>query len=183
MLRRVIDELLTAQSEVLKLSSPANRVKNVLTSWLKKEQCLIGLGESAYFEENKDLVALRPVKGEDRLSQFMRDHCGNWMKVRDQLTGRKSKLDADIFVQKQREANRRHEGIYYLPETRIAKAVGVVSVLMAGLLLVGAIVSLYFISRPLARLGLVAMWTILFAFSVSVLSTARRSEIFAATAA
>ena len=105
------------------------------------------------------------------------------MKVRDQLTGRKSKLDADIFVQKQHETNRRPEGIYYLPESRLAKAVGIVSVLMAGLLLVGAIISLYFISRPLTRLGLLAMWTILFAFSVSVLSTARRFEIFAATAA
>ena len=92
MLRRVIDELLTAQSEVLKLSSPADRVKNVLTHWLDQEQCLVGLGESAYFEDHKDLVALRPAKGEDRLSQFMRDHCGNWMKVRDQLTGHTFKI-------------------------------------------------------------------------------------------
>lgn len=92
MLRRVVDELLTTQSEVLKLSSPADRVRNVLTGWLEQEQCLVGLGESAYFEEHKDLVALRPAKGEDRLSQFMRDHCGNWMKVSDQLTGPKSKI-------------------------------------------------------------------------------------------
>ena len=87
LLRRVADELLTAQSEVLKLSSPADRVKNVLTAWLEQEQCLVGLGESAYLEEHKDLVALRPAKGEDRLSQFMRDYCGKWMKVSDQIIG------------------------------------------------------------------------------------------------
>ena len=92
MLRRVVDELLTAQSEVLKLSSPADRVKNVLTGWLEQEHCLIGLGDSAYFEEHKDLVALRPAKGEDRLSQLMRDHCGKWMKVSDQLTGLENKM-------------------------------------------------------------------------------------------
>ena len=92
MLRRVVDELLTAQSEVLKLPSPADRVKNVLTGWLYQEQCLVGLGERAYFEENKDLVALRPAKGEDRLSQFMRDHCSKWMKVSDELTGSKSTI-------------------------------------------------------------------------------------------
>ena len=92
-------------------------------------------------------------------------------------------MDADTFAQKRRVSNRRQEGIYYLPESRIARAVVVVSVLMAGLLLIGAIISLYFITRPLTRLGLVAMWTILFAFSVNVLSTARRSEMFAATAA
>ena len=82
-LKQIINELLTAQSEVLKLSSPADRVKPVLISWLEQEQCLIGLGESAYFEKHRDLVALRPAKGEDRLSQFIRDHCGNWMKVRN----------------------------------------------------------------------------------------------------
>ena len=44
----------------------------------------MGLGEQAYFEEHKDLVALRPAKGEDRLSQFLRDHCSHWMKVFEQ---------------------------------------------------------------------------------------------------
>ena len=92
MLKRVVDELLTAQSEVLKLSSPADRVKEVLTGWLEQEQCLVGLGESAYFEEHRDLVALRPAKGEDRLSQFMRDYCGKWMKASDQPIGPNSKI-------------------------------------------------------------------------------------------
>ena len=54
---------------------------------------------------------------------------------------------------------------------------------MAGVLLVGAIISLYFVTGPEVRLGLLTMWTVLFAFSVSVLSTASRSELFAATAA
>ena len=42
------------------------------------------LGKQAYLEEHKDLVALRPAKGEDRLSQFLRDHCSHWMKVLEQ---------------------------------------------------------------------------------------------------
>ena len=75
------DELLSAQSDVLKFSSPPVRVKNALTGWLDNAQCFVGLGEQAYFEEHKDLVALRPAKGEDRLSQFLRDHCSHWMKV------------------------------------------------------------------------------------------------------
>ena len=75
------DELLSAQSEVLKFSSPPDRVKNALIGWLHNEQCFVGLGEKAYFDEHKDLVALRPAKGEDRLSQFLRDHCSHWMKV------------------------------------------------------------------------------------------------------
>ena len=69
--------------------------------------------------------------------------------------------------------------IYYLPESRIVKAFGIVSVLVPGVLLVGAIISLYSISRPSARLGLITMWKLLFALSVSMLSTASRFEIFA----
>ena len=76
-----LDELLSAQSGVLKFSSPPVRVKNALTGWLDNAQCFVGLGEQAYFEEHNDLVALRPAKGEDRLSQFLRDHCSHWMKV------------------------------------------------------------------------------------------------------
>ena len=76
-----LDELLSAQSGVLKFSSPPDRVKNALAGWLDKAQCLVGLGEQAYVEDHKDLVALRPAKGEDRLSQFLRDHCSHWMKV------------------------------------------------------------------------------------------------------
>ena len=72
------DDLLTAQSEVLRLPSPATRVKNVVHAYLKHERCLQGLGERAFFDDPSDFVALRPAKGEDRLSQFLRDHC-NWM--------------------------------------------------------------------------------------------------------
>lgn len=43
--------------------------------------------------------------------------------------------------------------------------------------------SLYFITNPGWRLGLVAFWTSLFSLAVSVLSTARRAEIFGAGAA
>ena len=80
-----VDELLSAQSDVLNFSSPPVRVKNALTGWLNNEHCFVGLGGQAYFEEHKDLVALRPAKGEDRLSQFLRDHCSHWMKVTKQF--------------------------------------------------------------------------------------------------
>ena len=74
-----------------------------------------------------------------------------------------------------------------------------ISVVMAAILLIGAIVSLYFcklrkfrarielivnvVHNPHVRLGLLAFWTVLFSLSVSILSTAKRSEIFASTAA
>jgi len=84
-LRWIVDDLLNAQSEVLKLSSPADRVKDVLFEWFDKENCLVGLGKEAYFEDHKDLVALRPAKGQDRLSQFLRNHCSRWFQVSNLL--------------------------------------------------------------------------------------------------
>jgi hypothetical protein len=49
--------------------------------------------------------------------------------------------------------------------------------------LIGAIVNLYLVTRPSAKLGLVAMYTVLFASSVAICTNARREEVFAATAA
>lgn len=175
------DDLLTAQSQVLTLPSPADRVKNVIHAYLKHEQCLHGLGKRVFFEDESDFVALRPAQGEDRLSQFLTDHC-NWM----------FEVSAPTYIvmfsltlsQKKRDPSRQPwDGVRYGPETRIAKAVGFISVVVAAILLIGAIMSLYFIKNPGWRLGLVAFWTSLFSLSVSILSTARRAEVFGAGAA
>ena len=143
-----------------------------------------GLGKRAFFDDPSDFVALRPAKGEDRLSQFLRDHC-NWM---FEVSAR-AKTIAPIQKrltpsQKKRDPSRQPwDGVRYGPESRIAKAVGFISVVVAAILLIGAIMSLYFITNPGWRLGLVAFWTSLFSLAVSILSTARRAEIFGAGAA
>jgi hypothetical protein len=46
-----------------------------------------------------------------------------------------------------------------------------------------AIISLCSVSNPKAKLGLVAVYTLLFAVSVTVLTNARRAEVSAVTAA
>ena len=51
---------------------------------------------------------------------------------------------------------------------------------LAALLLIGAIVILYKVRDPDWRLGLIAMFTCLFAGSVGVLTNARRAVLFAA---
>jgi len=57
------------------------------------------------------------------------------------------------------------------------------SVLIAAVLLIGAIVSLYFTHSPGWRLALTALFTMAFAAGVGLLTNARRAELFAATAA
>lgn len=73
--------------------------------------------------------------------------------------------------------------MYYFTESWISTFVSIFSILLSALLLIGAILSLYFISSPNARLGMIAGFTTLFAASIGALTSARRSEIFGATAA
>lgn len=54
---------------------------------------------------------------------------------------------------------------------------------LAAILLIGAILSLHIVTSSKTKLGLVAMYTLLFALSVALLTNARRAEVFAATAA
>lgn len=42
---------------------------------------LVGL-DLDLFDDHGDLAALGPSTGEDRLSAFLRDHCGRFFKVR-----------------------------------------------------------------------------------------------------
>jgi hypothetical protein len=53
---------------------------------------------------------------------------------------------------------------------------------LAAVLLIGAIVHLYFVTDPKVKLSLVATYTLLFASSIVLCTNARRAEIFAATA-
>jgi hypothetical protein len=62
-------------------------------------------------------------------------------------------------------------------------AVSIISVIIAAILLVGAITSLYYVTQPKARLGMIAGFTVLFAISVGLSTSAKRGEIFASTAA
>ena len=58
-----------------------------------------------------------------------------------------------------------------------------VSLLVAAFLLIGAVVALYFIKSQGSRLGTLGAFTLLFAGAVGLLTNARRSEVFGATAA
>lgn len=49
--------------------------------------------------------------------------------------------------------------------------------------LVIAVVTLYNITNPNTKLGLLALFTVIFAMSVGLLTNARRAEVFGTTAA
>lgn len=59
----------------------------------------------------------------------------------------------------------------------------ILSTINAAALLLGAIASLYVIESEKMKLGVVALFTALFAANVGILTNARRTELLAATAA
>ncbi|KAH7348793.1 hypothetical protein BKA65DRAFT_383893, partial [Rhexocercosporidium sp. MPI-PUGE-AT-0058] len=75
--------------------------------------------------------------------------------------------------------------IFYFSEGRIQFAGNVISTIFCAILLLGAMAVLSVLDRQRwkLRLGMVSLFTSLFAFMVDLLKNARRAEIFASTAA
>lgn len=71
----------------------------------------------------------------------------------------------------------------YASGDRITAFISYLSTMLATLLLVGAILVLYKVSNNDLRLGLIALFTVIFAASVGLLTNASMAEVFGATAA
>ena len=79
----------------------------------------------------------------------------------------------------------RNREIFYYSQRRIQRAGAVISIAFCAILLIGAIMCLMLVSdRSInLRVGMIVLFTSLFALVVGLLTNARRAEIFGATAA
>lgn len=75
--------------------------------------------------------------------------------------------------------------MFYVPERRIQRAGAVISVFLSAVLLIGAIVCLMLTSNSSMSviIGMIVLFTCLFAVVIGLLTNARRAEIFGSTAA
>lgn len=165
------DEILILRSQIAQLHKPTDRLIAAYNDFLqgtafggtnKAPMSLIYGRASSFLEDKRDLVALqKPAEG-DPLSRFLRDH---WL------------------------LQKIHKGADPLDRTTIYKNSDIVrtvsgfNLVLAAILLIGAIVNLYLVSSPKAKLGLISTYTLLFALGMVLCTNARRAEIFAATAA
>jgi hypothetical protein len=164
--------MLLQRSQISLLSRPSQRVLAAYKDHLmgaaiggtSKAPMKLIYGEASNFLDDPiDLVTLqKPTEG-DFLSRYLRDH---W------LFKRRSRSNADLASRTTRFEN-----------SHIVRTVSVFNLILAALLLIGAIVNLYFVDKQKAKLGLIALYTLLFASSMMLCTTARRAEVFAATAA
>jgi len=120
------------------------------------------------FDDKNDMVALAPLD-DDRLSRLLRAVFGWCFEDRDSRTRRLEQGDE----------------LYYFPERKIQRVGLVVSILLSAILLIGAISCLYMVTNKSKSLilGMIVLFTCLFACVVGLLTNARRAEVFGSTAA
>jgi len=75
-----LDEALKLEAEVLNFSNPTPRVIKILKTWFQWNSPLLGL-DYDLFDNEKDLVALKPAQGQDRLSVFLQERLGGVLQV------------------------------------------------------------------------------------------------------
>ncbi|KAG7284292.1 hypothetical protein NEMBOFW57_010661 [Staphylotrichum longicolle] len=149
-------EALLRQNQIAVLEAPKKRALDVAYN-----QSYDGIkDELGHIKRRRPLLA--GLADKDLLSQFLQDH---WMFKRHLKT---TKVTDDTE---------------HIKENHVAWVAAGVSTIIAAILLLGAIVTLRLLTEENTRLGLIALFTVLFAASVGILTNARRAEIFAATAA
>ena len=81
--------------------------------------------------------------------------------------------------------HRRDDDMFYFPTRRVQRAGAVISIFLSAILLIGAITCLVSIEsqHTALRVGMIVLFTCLFAAVVGLLTNARRAEIFGSTAA
>ncbi|KAI4268343.1 MAG: hypothetical protein L6R38_007875, partial [Xanthoria sp. 2 TBL-2021] len=156
---------LVLESRVLALSAPTPRSLAMFKRWyLHHPRPVLWGRDKNLFGNEQDLVALAPVET-DRLNIFLQKYLG-W------------------FLKEKRDTSA-HEDLFYFPARRIHRAGAVVSIFLSAVLLIGAIVCFVNIDpkNTNLRIGMMVLFTCLFAAVVGLLTNARRAEIFASTAA
>ncbi|CAD6567923.1 MAG: hypothetical protein ASARMPREDX12_000842 [Alectoria sarmentosa] len=176
-------EAMILESQILSLSSPTSRTLKDFKTWFTSGSltpdstaptvALWGRDEHLFDNEN-DLVALAPVDT-DRLNLFLKSYFGWFFQVKQERS-------------KEQRRNRTlppKSELFYFPSHRIQRAGAVISVFLSAILLLGAIVCLTAVSNQSTsvRVGMIVLFTCLFAAVVGLLTNARRAEIFGSTAA
>lgn len=74
-------------------------------------------------------------------------------------------------------------GLYNYSDGAITKLSSLVATVLSSVLPIAGVIVLYFVKNTLARIGIIAGMTALFSLCLALLTSAKKSEIFAATAA
>ncbi|KAM0418317.1 hypothetical protein ACHAPD_004676 [Fusarium lateritium] len=163
-------EALDLQSRIDRLQHTNRRALEVARNKLdggpakedgSKPNPILGGEAKTYLDDEGDLVSLGAPKETDMLFKTLRAYWPETEEVSRNGIRRISRFE----------------------ERSITIAVAIINIVVAIILLVGSITSLYFVSSPAAILGMISAFTVAFALSVGLMTNAKRAEIFAGSAA
>ena len=174
------------ESKISSLRTPSKQTKFALSQVFHSQgfNTLTRSSSSLYpkpgsrrFVEDDDYVGLAAQEEPDVLSHFLKTHC-TWLFA--------TKGDSDLPLND--DGRMTHAGSAYVRQyshSAIESVVYFVSAFSAVVMLLVPIYSLYHVSTstPGLTMGLIGMFTLLFALVVALLTNARRAEIFGSTAA
>lgn len=161
-------EMLLLDSALLSMRRPSKQVNEAFNKhfWhegTSKEPFPTLQGNSStVYNDREDLVALVRQPEEDRLTAFLRIYCSVFFMDGSSTEG---------------------GNLAYISSHRITLVAVTLNIIFAATLLFGSILNLYYVKDEGKRLGIIAGYTLAFALCVSLLTNARRAEIFSACAA
>ncbi|KAI9647408.1 hypothetical protein NHQ30_003793 [Ciborinia camelliae] len=161
------EKSLLRRSQILSLPTPSSQSLDAFTSFFRTKTPFFGPSYEL-LSSSGSLVSLKQqTEGPDRLSTFIERYFGYYLAIPD-TTRPKS-----------------WEPLYYFPARRVARVVAFLSVLICALLMMGAILTLYYIpsTQMGKRLAAVGAFTTAFATAVVLLTNAKRGEILGVSAA
>ncbi|KUJ08191.1 uncharacterized protein LY89DRAFT_677081 [Mollisia scopiformis] len=168
------NEAVLRHKEMMHQDSPNKCDVEFLRRWFKDEKMgdfpLRG-DDSEVWETSKtsELIAFRARKAEDPLSTFFLRRVYLWW---HHCIGHR-------FKKTQSEEVRYFE----YRDRNILRVANFLSSIISSALFMAAILTLYFVTNQLARLGIIAAFTTIFSLVLVLATTARKIEVFAATAA
>lgn len=143
----------------------------------------LGGNSKGLYHDANDLVALKIPAEQDRLSKLMQDNFAFLFKVRYSPFFRHkwSRVHAERCYLKEYEPSMDNlpnhiDSVRCISGRKISLFVSYTSTVSVSMLLVSAVVILYLIPSSNVRLGLISLFTILFASSVALLTNTRRTE-------
>lgn len=186
------DDVLIQQTTLAQISNPSKHDADIMQNWYLRhdlggqmgllrgaDRYIYGQGRLKVSEHRSDLIAIN-----GSTSDY--DTATHWLEakfVSNQQPGCPIMLTFQIPHWHDKFWSRSHPGIRTYPEKLLETITSVLSTILSSLLPVVSIVVLYLVQSMPARLGIIATFTAGFSVVLSIITSATRSENFAATAA
>ncbi|OTA79954.1 hypothetical protein M434DRAFT_86781 [Hypoxylon sp. CO27-5] len=174
-----LDEALLQQVYISKLEGPNSNDLEFLHSWFERPSMgcfpIRGLDYKAWEQRlENDLIAIKPRLPPDPFSRWVTNTI---FPLYHRVFGFK------FHVRKKPDSTEVGDGLYTYEESLLGSIINIITTVVAAVLPLLSIVVLYIVDSDATKLGIIVVFSACFALILAVMTSARRIEVFAATAA